>query len=1141
MKPQFALDLTHTGIRLVHVAGGARTELGSVDLDDPDFDFRIHDLYERARRHAKGPVRTILLIPASEVLYTRVPANGPDREARDDTVRRALDGMTPYSVDQLVYDWRAQNDEALVAAVARETLEEAEGFAVRYGFNPVQFSTTPRDGAFRGTPNFGRTKLAEARASGAPWPDPPAPPAMTMADLDAVEEPAAPVDATGPVAPAPAPAKAPAAEDAAPAIAPAQVPEPEPTPEPARAETGPCDATAAVADTGPAPADVTHAAPEKESDAPVAAPTPADRFSSRAGKRKAGKTPAPEKAAPPDQPDDAQSVATAAADTSDDPSGTARPAKAAGGTFRSRADRAAEPVRRPGRMSLSVPDRPAGGVGTDAAPAAKTADAAPAFRHEPVAARTAGAAAPSEPAMTAVAPDAGFTSGRAGPDKSVAETGAVSFAHRGLADRHPASQPDGDAAPAPAGIPSPAAENRLSRIMARISSVPDGGQPLSERGARHGRAEPKVTDAAAPDTPTPADAPAAAPAAPTPATDPAAASPKPPKPPRGDMRAVARSATAGLQRHAPKVPTARALAEARQARARAMQEADNMTVFGARGRARAERSIMPLLLMVAVALFLAVAVWASYLLLGRSSATLGDATSTAALLSPTVEVLPVPEAPATGTATGTATVTATGTAPTPLDDSAPILGAPIETLGLADDGAGDTLAVPSEIEASSAEGAPAGPEVALLDETIGAVELPPGLSAPERPQSDIGLLAQPGAEAAAPALGRGAEGPLDVATPGQADAPAPDTVPATPVTAQPLPTPASRPDAVARYASIGIWLIPPEAPALPPGGRIDDLRLASLDPRVATGLASALPAAPAAADRAPPDPLAPPTPAGTGTGGLTGDGVRVTEGPPPLLPPARPRFTLVSATGVRINPGDLPALRPLPRPAPPGAQDETSLDGPPANLTTDVALGANDRAAALGDRVENAIAEATADAAGAGSADDAAARPLTRPSSVATDATPVVQPPVRPAARPAAGTTDLARTEPADADASAFVVTASYSPPPRPADFARQIEATFGSGPVAAAHEVAPPTQPTTASVARLATNRNALAMGRVSLIGVFGPVGDLKALVRLPGGDFVRVGVGDAIDGGRVASIGDDGLRYVKSGRSILLEMPRA
>ncbi|MGC9420046.1 MAG: hypothetical protein ACP5EN_13860, partial [Rhodovulum sp.] len=71
------------------------------------------------------------------------------------------------------------------------------------------------------------------------------------------------------------------------------------------------------------------------------------------------------------------------------------------------------------------------------------------------------------------------------------------------------------------------------------------------------------------------------------------------------------------------------------------------------------------------------------------------------------------------------------------------------------------------------------------------------------------------------------------------------------------------------------------------------------------------------------------------------------------------------------------------------------------------------------------------------------------------------------------------------------------------------------------------------------ATVENAINLRKVNLIGVYGASGDRRALVRLPSGRYEKVKVGDRIDGGRVAAIGESQLRYVKNGRNVVLDLP--
>lgn len=81
---------------------------------------------------------------------------------------------------------------------------------------------------------------------------------------------------------------------------------------------------------------------------------------------------------------------------------------------------------------------------------------------------------------------------------------------------------------------------------------------------------------------------------------------------------------------------------------------------------------------------------------------------------------------------------------------------------------------------------------------------------------------------------------------------------------------------------------------------------------------------------------------------------------------------------------------------------------------------------------------------------------------------------------------------------------------------------------------------PSNVSVARQATVEEAISLNRINLVGVFGRPSDRRALVRLPSGRYVKVQVGDRVDGGIVAGISDSALQYQKGGRTISLAMPQ-
>jgi hypothetical protein len=134
-----------------------------------------------------------------------------------------------------------------------------------------------------------------------------------------------------------------------------------------------------------------------------------------------------------------------------------------------------------------------------------------------------------------------------------------------------------------------------------------------------------------------------------------------------------------------------------------------------------------------------------------------------------------------------------------------------------------------------------------------------------------------------------------------------------------------------------------------------------------------------------------------------------------------------------------------------------------------------------------------------------------------------------------------------DPNATAQAVARSVKPKDRPKNFetiiqkAEKDEESEGLTEVAAvAPRTVSPAIPSRASVAKQATERNAINLRRVNLIGVYGKPSSRRALVRLSNGRYKKVAVGDRIDGGRVSAIGDTELRYQKNGRDVTLKMPR-
>jgi hypothetical protein len=156
MKPNFALSLSFEGIRLLHRSGVGWTIVGDVPLDSPDLRAELAVLRQRALALDPAGMRTKILLPNDQIRYIALDTT----RATEDDVRAALEGATPYAVDELVYDFVRGGGRTYVAAVARETLGEAEAFATEHRFAPVSFAGVPEAFTYVGEAFFGQTAAA---------------------------------------------------------------------------------------------------------------------------------------------------------------------------------------------------------------------------------------------------------------------------------------------------------------------------------------------------------------------------------------------------------------------------------------------------------------------------------------------------------------------------------------------------------------------------------------------------------------------------------------------------------------------------------------------------------------------------------------------------------------------------------------------------------------------------------------------------------------------------------------------------------------------------------------------------------------------------------------------------------------------
>jgi hypothetical protein len=166
------------------------------------------------------------------------------------------------------------------------------------------------------------------------------------------------------------------------------------------------------------------------------------------------------------------------------------------------------------------------------------------------------------------------------------------------------------------------------------------------------------------------------------------------------------------------------------------------------------------------------------------------------------------------------------------------------------------------------------------------------------------------------------------------------------------------------------------------------------------------------------------------------------------------------------------------------------------------------------------------------------------------------------AARKAAEAASLAATAAAQQNAeqdSAMVVALSPRPAARPRDFSGAVEAAIASATRASTRQVVAPEAvpepeqadepevkvssapriPTRANVAKQATFKNAINLSKTNLIGVYGSDSKRYALIRSSSGRYSKVKVGDKVDGGTVAAITRNEVRYRKGSKMLTLAMP--
>jgi hypothetical protein len=1113
----FALFLSPEGIALAHrQAAGHWALIAEQPFAVADLAARMADLRTTIALRGGGDAPVLLVLPDDQILYTSFTAPTHDPVLVEDRITAGLDGLTPYAVSDLVFAWRAvEQDRIKVAVIAAETLEEASGFASAHGFVAAGFAAMPPLERFPGMPIFGEASadVAAATADLRFGPDlwaPPEPAAAPAEETPVAAETEAPVAAKDdPPLQAPAP---PAPKEAAKRKRQARKTDGEP-PTDGRPEA---DAHAAAQPDAAAP----DAAPRPAAPAAPAAPDAPDAATTGAAQEAAPPTPAKSDEAVPttsanadEAPAEEASVATKAKpdEAPAEEASVAPKAKAEDATGPEAPDDADPPPEMGALAALLDPMfnrtiTPIDAALEDPEPG-KSDDAPPAEPVVPVTETSADAletpediAAPrpdrSQPATEDAAdpqsrPLFGFSTKRR-PSRKQAKAVAAEMGEAaskivtdmrgrlGLAAKPVATDtprhPDVTIAP-PRRVATAPQGNDLVAQLARLRDV-SKARPKDKAAPPADAPALPTAASAAPDTPPPLDRAMGADDTPPRATSDSAppratSDSAPPRatsdsaPPRATSDSAPPRATLGSTtsdkappRPAFGNPLSRATTGATQPRAKqalpfAAESADAALVSGllARKPSQPQGPSMRTGLVLTLALLVLLILIAVW------------------------SVVFLPDSPMArlfGTGDTAATAQADGDIEPPspaLPETAPAVAdttPPVDPEALAD----------TEFAEDIAPAAPPAPEPAVAPPLPTPVATLPPLDADQTLpgiDADLDLPPLP---------------------------PLPDTA---------LPSIA---EAEALYASQRIWQRPPDRPAFSPFTLTDDIYIASIDPEIAAVDAVALadpridarevlrrvPTPPPFGARLNRDARGLITP--TAEGVLTPEGAFVILGQPAVAAIPRPREIAPTpqapAAILNVEDAILRAIQPRPRPINLDETRERQLLG------------------------------------GFSRTELAAMRPTSRPVSAQEDA-------ARASLFPQSQTADTGSATLVGATARA--VAASRVPRARPADFATTVAAATrqpaAPATVTAAAFAPAPSIPSNADVARAATNRNEISLRDINLIGITGTSSNRSALVRLPSGRFVRVAVGDRLDGGRVAAIGTTSLQYVVNGRNITLEIP--
>ena len=125
MTVNIALFLSSDGIALAHrQTAGHWAMVGETPLDVSDLSAALAELRGIAVDRAGDDFETLLVLPDDQILYTSLTVPTADSELAAFRIEESLDGLTPYAVTELEYDWQVQEEDRVKIAVVAIALED---------------------------------------------------------------------------------------------------------------------------------------------------------------------------------------------------------------------------------------------------------------------------------------------------------------------------------------------------------------------------------------------------------------------------------------------------------------------------------------------------------------------------------------------------------------------------------------------------------------------------------------------------------------------------------------------------------------------------------------------------------------------------------------------------------------------------------------------------------------------------------------------------------------------------------------------------------------------------------------------------------------------------------------------------------